>query len=390
RCRIWCCYAWLLPFYNCHFYCINEWAFFIQWCHIRSCISKKYNAIQTTIPSPDCFNSHWRISFFLTDRNTLYRKFLLFSIWKISYNGTRYFKGDHYMNRHTILFSLIFLTLILTACGNKAYEEAIENGMNALEEKNDEEAISFFETALEEKPEDETASQYIEETEVMIDGLTALEEGDLAEAKTFFKKITDSENSISTLQARSKDALHTIEELEADYVNIKDLINDAKDLHKEKEYKKALVKLDDILTQDFSHASLHPLEEDAEQLRTDIENTKEKTDKAAQKKKEEEKEQKQIDKILGYWLSEDQTMACHITESSVACAVKQSDVIFDDPVQSMEGNVEEDSVTITYENGTSKTHSTKTPDTLNFDTESFYRVSKEEANAIYDGYYELP
>ena len=294
------------------------------------------------------------------------------------------------MNRHNIVFSLIFLSLMLTACGNKAYEEAIENGMNALEEKNDEEAISFFETALEEKPEDETASQYIEETEVMIDGLTALEEGDLAEAKTFFKKITDSENSISTLQARSKDALHTIEELEADYVNIKDLINDAKDLHKEKEYKKALVKLDDILTQDFSHASLHPLEEDAEQLRTDIENTKEKTDKAAQKKKEEEKEQKQIDKILGYWLSEDQTMACHITESSVACAVKQSDVIFDDPVQSMEGNVEEDSVTITYENGTSKTHSTKTPDTLNFDTESFYRVSKEEANAIYDGYYELP
>src|SRR5699024_12304610 len=113
--------------------------------------------------------------------------------------------------------------------------------------------------------------------------------------------------------------------------------------------------MDEVFAYDFSHASFHPLEENAEQLQTDIENAKEKADKAAQKKKEEEKqqqkEQEQIDKILGYWLSEDETMACHITESSVACAVKQSDVMFDDPVQSMEGNVEEDSVTITYENG---------------------------------------
>jgi len=298
------------------------------------------------------------------------------------------------MNRHTILFSLIFLTLILTACGNKAYDEAIENGLNALEKKNDEEAITFFETALEEKPEDETASQYIKETEVIIDGLTALEKGDLEEARTFFEEIKHSEDSISTLQARSKDALHTIEELEADYVDIEDLLSDAKELHEEKEYKKALATMDEVFAYDFSHASFHPLEENAEQLQTDIENAKEKADKAAQKKKEEEKqqqkEQEQIDKILGYWLSEDETMACHITESSVACAVKQSDVMFDDPVQSMEGNVEEDSVTITYENGASETHSTKTPDTLNFDTESFYRVSKEEANAIYDGYYELP
>lgn len=135
------------------------------------------------------------------------------------------------MNRHTILFSLIFLTLILTACGNKAYDEAIENGLNALEKKNDEEAITFFETALEEKPEDETASQYIKETEVIIDGLTALEKGDLEEARTFFEEIKHSEDSISTLQARSKDALHTIEELEADYVDIEDLLSDAKELH---------------------------------------------------------------------------------------------------------------------------------------------------------------
>ena len=298
--------------------------------------------------------------------------------------------GGNYMNRHIILFSLIFLTLMLTACGNKAYEEAMENGMNALEKEKDEEAIAFFETALEEKPEDEIASQYIEETEVIMDGFIALEEGNLEEAKSFFNEFEHSEDSISTLQARSKDALHTIDELEADYADIETKIDDAKKLHEDKEYKKALKKMDEVLAQDFNHASLHPLQEEAEQLQTDIENAKEKADKTAQKKKEEEKAQEQIDKILGYWLSEDETMACHITESSVACAVKQSDVIFDDPIQSIEGNVDEDSVTITYENGASKTYSTKTTDTLNLDTESFTRVSKEEANAIYDGYYELP
>src|SRR5699024_128854 len=189
--------------------------------------------------------------------------------------------------------------------------------------------------------------------------------------KSFFHEIEHSEDSISTLQARSKDALHTIDELEADYADIETEIDDAKKLHEDKEYKKALKKMDEVLAQDFNHASLHPLQEEAEQLQTDIENDKEKADKAAQKKKEEEKqqqkEQEQINKILGYWLSEDETMACHITESSVACAVKQSDVIFDDPIQSIEGNADEDSVTITYENGASKTYSTKTPDTLNLD-----------------------
>src|SRR5699024_57466 len=103
--------------------------------------------------------------------------------------------GGNYMNRHIILFSLIFLTLMLTACGNKAYEEAMENGMNALEKEKDEEAIAFFETALEEKPEDEIASQYIEETEVIMDGFIALEEGNLEEAKSFLDRKSTRLNS---------------------------------------------------------------------------------------------------------------------------------------------------------------------------------------------------
>src|SRR5699024_579773 len=178
--------------------------------------------------------------------------------------------------------------------------------------------------------------------------LTEVEKGHLEEARTFFEEIKHTEDSISTLQARSKDALHTIEELEPDYEDIEDLRSDAKELHEEKEYKKALATMDEVFAYDVSHASFHSLEENAEQLQTHIANAKEKADKAEQKKKEEEKqqqkEQEPIDKILGYWLSEDETMACHITEASVACAVKQSDVMFDDPVQSMEGNVEEDSV----------------------------------------------
>src|SRR5699024_11255674 len=114
-------------------------------------------------------------------------------------------------------YLFFFTQYVISKIYNLSLHDALPiYGMNALEKEKDEEAIAFFETALEEKPEDEIASQYIEETEVIMDGFIALEEGNLEEAKSFFNEFEHSEDSISTLQARSKDALHTIDELEAD------------------------------------------------------------------------------------------------------------------------------------------------------------------------------
>lgn len=304
------------------------------------------------------------------------------------------------MRKKSMIVSLFIFTLILTACGNKAYEAAIENGMNALEEKEYNEAVPFFEAALEEKPDDKTASQYLSQTANMINGLIALDEGTLHEAKTFFRDVEKVEEGTATLKADAKEALHMMEELEENYTNLENVLKDAEKLKEKKEYKDALAKIDEALEEDFSHASIQPFEDDFKKLHTDVQDAKEKADLEAKKKKEEEKrlakenkkeqEQEQINKVLGYWLSADETMACHITESYIACAVKQSDVIFNDPVASMEGNIDENSVIITFDDGSNVTYSTKTPDILDFDTETFSRVSKETANAIYDGYYKLP
>lgn len=57
------------------------------------------------------------------------------------------------MKKKVFVLTLFFLFAI--GCSKKAYEEAMQKGIDALENEKYEEAVGFFEQALEKKKDDE-------------------------------------------------------------------------------------------------------------------------------------------------------------------------------------------------------------------------------------------
>lgn len=298
------------------------------------------------------------------------------------------------MKRH-LLFLTIILAFVLVGCGNKAYDEAMDNGKNTIEEMKYDEAVAHFEVALEAKKDDDKAIDYLVQTEIMIRGIDAFAKGELDEAKDEFTKVGMVEDASTFLQDEAAKQLEEIKTLEKAFTDLEAQFNKAKKLSEKKDYEQAMVLLEDSLELDESNPYMDTLKADMQTLQTDLEKAEEKAAAEAKKKAEEEekeqaeKDSQQVNKVLGYWLTVDETMACHITESYMACAVAYSDVIFNDPISSIKGNPGDDSVTFTFGNGTTSTVSTATDGVLHM-SETLKRVSKEQANGIYDGYYELP
>lgn len=317
------------------------------------------------------------------------------------------------MKRRLLLLTII-LAFVLVGCGNKEYDEAMENGKLAIEEVKYDDAVAFFETALEAKVDDEAASDYLLQTESMITGLDTFDKGDLDKATDAFKKVGMVEDASTLLQDEAKEQLSEIEALVELHATVEDLFKEAEKVGAENKFEDATAVIDEALKHDFDHVYMEDLEANLQTLQTDLEKAEEKAVAEAKKKAEEkkqkeaeekrkaeeekklaeekaqaEKDQQQVNKVVGYWLTMDETMACHITESYMACAVAYSDVMFNDPISSIKGNPGEDSVTFTFGNGTTSTVSTATDGVLHMG-ETINRVSKEQANGIYDGYYELP
>lgn len=101
----------------------------------------------------------------------------------------------------------------------------------------------------------------------------------------------------------------------------------------------------------------------------------------------EPEEDKRVD-FTGYWLGGN--IACHITESYITCAAPYSDFITHDEFVEYQ-YLSDTEVKVFFSDGTEMV--------LKFseDGSSFYaydetyrRVTKEDANAIFDGYYKLP
>src|SRR5699024_3576246 len=87
-------------------------------------------------------------------------------------------------NKAIIPFLFLFSAiLLLSACGNKEYDQAMENGMDSIKNEKYEEAVDFFQEALDEKEGDDKASTYLEQTELLIEGMEFMSDSDLDEAK---------------------------------------------------------------------------------------------------------------------------------------------------------------------------------------------------------------
>lgn len=206
-----------------------------------------------------------------------------------------------------MILSLLFIILVLTACGDKKYDEAMDNGIDSIGNENYEEAADFFQEALDEKEDDDKANTYLEQTKSLIDGIDFMSDGDLEEATKSFEEIEESGDGLSDIEEVANEKLDGIDNLESLYTDMEDALNKAEEKSEEGEYQDTLEIIEEALDNDLSHAYLEDIEEKLSTLKSDTDANKEvkkKVDKAYDKAKELEKEEKyddattEIDKVL--------------------------------------------------------------------------------------------
>lgn len=295
-------------------------------------------------------------------------------------------------------FVLVALLLFVAAgCSNKAYDEAMQKGIDALENEKYEEAVEFFEQALAEKKDDEQAEAYLKQTKEFINANKKFEEGKLEEAVDALKRVIEMEGGSDTLVERAKKLQEQADELNEKLVAYEEAYEQAKAQFDNEKYKESIQILDKQLQEDLSHPVFASIKQKVEAL---LETAKENEQKRAeeekrrkeeeQAKKEAEKQRNQtVEKFFGYWVRDDKRAACHIAKTYWACAVAESDVMFRENITSITG-LNESQVKIVSQSGYSPTLQLKGNNTMVFEGETYHRASQKEANAVYSGYYKLP
>src|SRR5699024_595478 len=131
-------------------------------------------------------------------------------------------------NSIILLLFLISATLLLSACGNKQYDEAMENGIDSIKDEKYEEAAGFFQEALDKKESDDKASTYLEQTESFIDGIEYMDDGNIDEANQLFEEIVNKKDGLSDIEEFADEKMDEIEELKKLYGDAEDRLESAK------------------------------------------------------------------------------------------------------------------------------------------------------------------
>ena len=95
----------------------------------------------------------------------------------------------------------IFIVLfVLSACSNKTFENALEQGLSSLEEKNYSKAVSYFEIALEEKSNSKEANAYLEQASLLNNANDSLKAEDYEKALRSILKLEKLDDVLSVVK----------------------------------------------------------------------------------------------------------------------------------------------------------------------------------------------
>lgn len=293
--------------------------------------------------------------------------------------------------------------LLLVGCSNEAYEQAMSEGVAALEKEDYAKAKASFARALEEKADDEEAKVLLKQTEYIQEAVEKMENGDLDTAADAAQMVIDLEDESTLLVELAKEIQEEIEIYKEKYKEYIASYEEAKKQYDSEEYDDAIVILEAVLEEEMEHTFFEQVKLDFEDLLEEVKAAKEEAILAAEeeekRKVEEEAKQKQeeeqkasaqgIGELAGYWLNKENNIACHITSSYMHCAMPYSDFITHHEISDITHiNATEVEITIPGE----APFILKLSDnngTLHTPAYAYQRVSKEEANAIFDGHYEL-
>lgn len=213
------------------------------------------------------------------------------------------------MKNKTIILFLFILSaiLLLSACGNKEYDEAMENGIDSIENEKYEEAADFFQEALDEKEDDEEANTYLKQTESLIEGTEIMDDGDVDEAKSLFEEIVNMEDGLSDIEDVANEKIDEIDDMKKLHEDTVETLEKADTENEAGNYKEALEEIDKALDADLSHSYLDDLKKDLKALEEDVEGNqklKKQADEALKQAKQLEEEEayeeaiSEIDQVL--------------------------------------------------------------------------------------------
>lgn len=160
---------------------------------------------------------------------------------------------------------------ILVACGNTAYDEAIENGEVAAEKDRFEEAQSYFKEALEAKKNDESAAIYLTQTNDMIESLNFLEEGELAEAEKHLESVKQEEQGLDVLHNKADAKLKELGDMKDTYKEVEQLLVKVQQAKETGHYEEAEEYLNQIEKLSLDHVYYKPLHDQAVGIKEEIE-----------------------------------------------------------------------------------------------------------------------
>ena len=110
------------------------------------------------------------------------------------------------MMKHSKAIICIFIVLfVLSACSNKTFENALEQGLSSLEEKNYSKAVSYFEIALEEKSDSKEANSYLEQATLLNDVNDSLKAEDYEKALRSILTLEKLDDVLSVVKNNASD-----------------------------------------------------------------------------------------------------------------------------------------------------------------------------------------
>lgn len=321
---------------------------------------------------------------------------------------------------------VLFISSFLIACSasktNKVYEEMLEKGFDQIEKNDLVQAKIYFEKALDTKPDDQQAALLLNQVVHFQNAEEEMKTGDIHKANEFVEKVLAIKEGSNILIEKAISLQKEIEKLFADEKQYKGQYEKAERVLEEQSFEEALASIQSVLNKDLRHDYFQDLKTEFETLKQQVMTAQKETlareiaeaqkqaEQEAEKAEQEAIEEKQLKEekvvkviekekqeknesddairpIVGYWLLD--TMACHITSTYVACALAESDFITNNQILAAR-SISETIIELSLDEATVQFELID-GDLLQFENgEVYQRVSKDEANAIYGGYYELP
>lgn len=195
------------------------------------------------------------------------------------------------MGKSGIRYLTLAGLLLLAGCGNadqKAYNEAIQKGLDILSAKQYEKAEAYFELALENQPDDEKATAYLAQTQIYREAKDFYDSKEYAEALEKAQQVVETENGLEELIAK---ATAIIEEISAKEDHIDAELDKAKSAYDNGNMDEALPIIENLLnSEELGNPHFAELKTVGEQLLADIQNKRNELalDEATKAKMEEE------------------------------------------------------------------------------------------------------